>query len=58
LLGSFSNHTKIFITHRPYVLHKLDKIVVMDKGRVVDVGKHDELVKGCGLYAEILNKVR
>jgi len=57
LLTSFTNHTMIFITHRHYVLNKLDKIIVMDKGRVVDIGGHDELIKRCSLYADILNKV-
>ncbi|MCQ1531249.1 ABC transporter ATP-binding protein [Lutispora saccharofermentans] len=57
LLSNFSNHTILFITHRPYVLHKLDKIIVMDKGKVVDVGKHDELIRGCSLYADILREV-
>lgn len=57
LLTSFTNHTMIFITHRHYVLNKLDKIIVMDKGRVVDIGGHNELIKRCSLYADILNKV-
>jgi ABC-type multidrug transport system fused ATPase/permease subunit len=35
----------IIITHRPEVLKKLDKIIYLDKGKVVDIGTFDELYK-------------
>jgi ATP-binding cassette subfamily B protein len=30
-----------------------DTIIVLDKGRIVGKGRHDELVKTCDVYAEI-----
>jgi ABC-type multidrug transport system fused ATPase/permease subunit len=30
-----------------------DKIVVMDQGRIVDAGSHDELVRRCDLYGRL-----
>ena len=32
-----------------------DRIVVLDKGRIVDVAPHDELIKRCSVYQEIYN---
>lgn len=30
-----------------------DKIVVLDQGKIVGIGKHDELMKKCEIYKEI-----
>ena len=43
--------TVLAIAHRLSTLIKMDKIVVMDKGRVVEVGPHRILVKKGGLYS-------
>ena len=32
-----------------------DKIIVLDDGRIVGIGRHDELLKSCEVYAEIYN---
>lgn len=58
LLDIFHSHTIMFITHRPYVLQKLDKIIILDEGNVVDIGKHYELIRRCSLYADILKEVQ
>jgi len=45
--------TTIMVTHRLYVAKHADRIVVMERGRVVECGSHDELVRSGGLYARM-----
>jgi ATP-binding cassette, subfamily B, bacterial len=43
--------TTVIIAHRLSTLHDADRILVMDKGRLVEEGRHDELLSRGGLYA-------
>ena len=52
VLNSLTGMTKIIIGHRISSVRKADKIIVMDKGRIVEEGTHDELLKLGGLYKE------
>ena len=48
--------TAIIISHRISTVRDADQIVVLDAGRVVEKGKHDELIRLGGHYAELYKK--
>ena len=45
--------TSIVIAHRLSTVRQADSIVVLERGRVVDQGTHDELLARGGVYAEL-----
>ena len=45
--------TKLIVAQRIATIKEADKIVVLDEGRVVGVGKHKELLENCKIYYEI-----
>ncbi len=53
LESAMSGRTTLVIAHRLATVKQADRIVVMDAGRINDIGNHDELVARGGLYARL-----
>ena len=49
------NRTSVVIAHRLSTIQKADVIVVMQKGRIVEQGKHADLLKKQGAYFKLVN---
>ena len=47
--------TVIMIAHRLKTVRNADQIVVIDKGRIAEQGKHNALVKQKGIYARFID---
>jgi ATP-binding cassette subfamily B protein len=56
LRSVMKERTAIIISHRISTVRDADQIVVLDAGRVVEKGKHDELIRLGGVYAELYKK--
>lgn len=48
-----AGRTTIVIAHRLSTIRGADKIIVMDRGKVIDQGTHDELLARGGIYADL-----
>ncbi|MCX6732884.1 MAG: ABC transporter ATP-binding protein, partial [Candidatus Roizmanbacteria bacterium] len=49
-----AGRTTIIVAHRLSTVKNADKIIVFDKGKIVGEGSHDELIKTCSYYAELV----
>ena len=57
ILGNFSKHissgTSILISHRVSTVENCDEIIVLDKGKILARGRHEELLSRSGLYQQM-----
>ena len=56
LQSALKGRTSIVIAHRLSTVRDADQILVLEKGQIVERGKHDELVARGGLYADLYNR--
>ena len=56
LESALKGRTSIVIAHRLSTVRNADQILVLEKGSIVERGKHDELVALGGLYADLYNR--
>ena len=56
LQSALKGRTSIVIAHRLSTVRDADQILVLEKGQIVERGKHDELVGRSGLYADLYNR--
>lgn len=54
LNSAFENRTVVVIAHRLSTIRHADQIVVMDKGRIVEIGNHDILMQKEGAYYKLV----
>ena len=47
------NRTTLVIAHRLATVRRADRIIVLDQGRVVATGTHEQLVRDGGLYSRL-----
>ena len=47
--------TLIFIAHRLTIAERTEKVVVLDQGKIVEEGNHDDLLAQGGFYAHLVN---
>lgn len=55
LAGETKNAAVIIVAQRVSTIINADRIIVLDKGQAVGIGKHEQLLKSCSVYQEIVH---
>ena len=58
LMQAMQGKTVFFVTHRMATIMKADRVIVMDKGRVAELGSPRELIEQNGIFAALWNQQR
>jgi ATP-binding cassette subfamily C protein CydC len=58
LLELTARRTVLLITHQPVALHRMDRIVILEGGAIVEEGRHDALLAAGGRYARYCRRIR
>jgi ATP-binding cassette subfamily B protein len=58
LTKELTGRTALIITHRIFTLLQFDKIIVMEDGKIVEEGNHEDLMSLDGIYREMYEKQR
>ena len=53
LKNEMTDATKIIVAQRVGTIMDADQIIVLDEGKIVGIGKHQELLNTCSVYLEI-----
>ena len=56
LFSLMQGKTVIAIAHRLSTLTQMDRLIILDKGRIIEMGTHQELVENGGIYAELWSR--
>ncbi|PWI46635.1 ABC transporter [Candidatus Heimdallarchaeota archaeon B3_Heim] len=52
---TIKGRTSIIIAHRLWTVRQVDRIIVLDHGKIVEEGNHDQLIEKNGVYAQLYN---
>jgi ATP-binding cassette subfamily B protein len=55
LSNNYKDTTKIIIAQRVSSIMQADQILVLDEGKIIGCGKHEELMENCDIYRQISN---
>ncbi|EFM30881.1 peptide cleavage/export ABC transporter BlpA [Streptococcus mitis] len=55
-LMSLTDKTILFVAHRLSIAERTNRVIVLDQGKIIEVGSHQELMKAQGFYHHLFNK--